>query len=176
MRQIDQILNQLPTDPKNSLEGKPSWLLSTATVFPEALLLPKIKPIVSSVTLNPDRPEIVEVTTNLDADMDGLTAMVLADALNHRINSKVMVFPSDDDPSHYELIIASEQFKQVVESRGIKELAVIAANHDLIRAMVPAILAEIEQDNNTSTLDFQELKKRADESVGRNLANLFKNK
>lgn len=171
-RTIEQILNELPIDTKNSLEERPCWLLSTETVFPENFFLPNVKPVVSSVALNSDRPELVEVTTNLDESMDGLTAVVLADALNRKTNSKVMAFLSEDVQNSYELVITTEKLRQVVESNGLSELAATAANHDLIRALLPAILAEINQDGGS--MDFQELQQRADKVVKGKLDNLFK--
>lgn len=173
-RTIEQILNKLPIDTKNSLAKRPCWLLSTKTVFPETLFLPKIKPIVSSVALNQDRPEFVEVATNLDEGMDGLTAVVLADALNRKINSKVVAFLSEDTPESYELVIVTEKLRQVVESNGLEEIAATAANHDLIRALLPAILAGMNQDG--SPIDYQELQQRAGKSVKEQLDKLLKGK
>jgi hypothetical protein len=168
MSRIDKILGQLPVDPENSLKNRPVWLLSTETVFPEDISLPKIEPVISAVALNADRPKMVEVTTNLGVDMDGLTALALAEALNQKINSKVVTLPSDDNPGRFELLIASEQLSQVVEEEGMRGLMAIAANHDLVRAAIPGILADIGQNGTT---DLQELMQKANSSVKSRLEN-----
>lgn len=171
-RTVEQILNGLPKDEVNSLEERPSWLLSVDTIFPEGFPFPKVEPIISSVALNPDNPAYVEVVTSLGTEVDGLTAVVLADALNRKINSKVMAFLSEDTQNSYGLVITTEKLRQVVESNGLSELASTAANHDIIRAIVPSILAEIDQDYNSS--DFPKLQKRVDELVKDKFDNLFK--